>query len=174
MSYVRGFPPIADPSARVLILGSMPGRASLAAQQYYAHPRNAFWRIMSEHFEFDVHAPYAERAARLRAHRVAVWDVVESCSRASSLDSDIQSASVVPNDFEAFFDEHSDIALVCFNGVKAAELYRRHVKPCLVGGADLSYLTLPSTSPANAAIPYTRKLAVWRKAIAAGLRDPVR
>src|SRR5690606_41314821 len=75
------------------------------------HPRNAFWRIMSEHFEFDVHAPYAERAARLRAHRVAVWDVVESCSRASSLDSDIQSASVVPNDFEAFFEDRKSTRL---------------------------------------------------------------
>jgi len=98
---IRSFEPIATPNARVLILGSMPGVASLEAGQYYAHPQNAFWRIMGELVGAGLEKPYDERARILKANGVALWDVLQSCIRPGSLDSDIRDE--VPNDFAAFF-----------------------------------------------------------------------
>ena len=83
---VHSFPPISDPASRVLILGSMPGKASLRAKQYYAHPQNAFWRIVAALLEFDAAAPYELRVEALRKSRIALWDVMKSCTRESSLD----------------------------------------------------------------------------------------
>ncbi|HTO56242.1 MAG TPA: DNA-deoxyinosine glycosylase, partial [Pseudomonadales bacterium] len=113
---VRSFPPIGRTSARTLILGTMPGVASLAAGQYYGHPRNAFWRIVGELFGFDPAASYATRVRRLADSGVAVWDVLASCERAGSLDSRIDPESVVPNDFADFFAAHRRIERICFNG----------------------------------------------------------
>jgi TDG/mug DNA glycosylase family protein len=159
--HVHSFPPISDPACRVLILGSMPGKASLRANQYYAHPQNAFWRILSHYFEIPTAAPYAKRVAGLIRHRLAVWDVLHSCTRESSLDSDIVEASIVPNDFARFLAEHPALRTICFNGAKAEACYRRHVLPNLPA-RDLAYHRLPSTSPANASIPYAKKLAAWK------------
>ncbi|THF64690.1 DNA-deoxyinosine glycosylase [Pseudothauera nasutitermitis] len=167
MSRVFSFPPIAAPDARVLILGSMPGAASLAAAQYYAHPRNAFWPILGELLGFDPGADYAERVGHLHAAGVAVWDVMASCVRPGSLDAAIDAASVVPNDFRAFFAAHPHIARIGFNGTAAADSYRRHVLP-QGAWAGLPALRLPSTSPAHAALDRTAKLAAWR-ALFAGL-----
>ncbi len=163
----HGFPPISGGSARVLILGSLPGQASLAATQYYAQPRNAFWRIMGELFGAHPELPYAERLARLAARRVAVWDVLASGRRPGSLDSAIDVASAVPNDFAGLFDAEPGIERICFNGAKAAELYRRMVWPAL--GApkrDIERIVLPSTSPANASFTFEAKLERWRTALA--------
>jgi len=159
--HVHSFPAIADPKCRVLILGSMPGKASLRAEQYYAHPQNAFWRILSELFDIPVDAPYPSRLSGLLRNRLALWDVLRSCTRESSLDSDIVEASIVPNDFATFVAEHPDLDAICFNGAKAEACYRRHVLPKLPS-RDLAYHRLPSTSPANASIPYARKLAAWQ------------
>ncbi len=93
MSRVQSFPPIAAPGARLLILGSMPGAASLAAGQYYAHPRNAFWPILAALCHFPADAPYAARVAALQAAGVAVWDVLQSCVRPGSLDTAIERSS---------------------------------------------------------------------------------
>lgn len=161
MPPLHSFPPIARPGSRVLILGTMPGVASLRARQYYAHPRNAFWRIVGELFRFDPSAPYPVRAARLAAAGVAVWDVLKSCAREGSLDSDIDPATIVPNDFVTFFARHPRVRAVGFNGGPAEALYRKHVRPALVDGPELSYLRLPSTSPANATVSYARKARAW-------------
>ena len=155
---IRSFAPIADRNARVLILGSMPGRASLAAGRYYAHPQNAFWRIASELLQIDPDSSYAMRKNALKSARVALWDVLHSCIRQGSLDTGIEDE--VANDFAAFFRSHPRITHVFFNGAKAEESYRRHVLATL--DLPLRYLRLPSTSPAHAALPYPRKRAAWR------------
>jgi TDG/mug DNA glycosylase family protein len=155
---IRSFAPIAAPDARVLVLGSMPGRASLDAGRYYAHRQNAFWRILGALLGFEPSAPYAARARALKAARIALWDVLHSCERAGSLDSSIEAE--IANDFERFFRAHPRLTHVFFNGAKAEASYRRHVLPGL--GARLRYARLPSTSPAHAALPYPRKLAAWR------------
>lgn len=167
MPRIHGFPPIARTDARVLILGTMPSRASLAAQQYYAHPMNLFWRIMGELLGFARESPYATRAAALLASRIAVWDVLASCHRKSSLDSDIDAASAVPNDFAGFFARHRRIRRVCFNGATAEKLYLKHVRQLPGIPARVEHVRLPSTSPANAGIPYTEKKRAWRAAIRA-------
>jgi hypoxanthine-DNA glycosylase len=160
--HCHSFPPIARPDARVLILGSMPGKASLRAERYYAHPQNAFWRITAELFGLDEGSPYAARVSRLAAQGIAVWDVLESCTRESSLDADIDPRTAVPNDFLTFFAAHPGIVRVCFNGATAAALYARHVQPRLPATLGVAYLTLPSTSPANARMSRAAKLNAWR------------
>ncbi len=160
---VYSFPPIADVRARVLVLGSMPGVASLRLQQYYGHPHNAFWRILGHWLDFDPAAPYAQRRDALLRNRVAVWDVLASCVREGSLDAAITRDSIVPNDFVAFFAAHPQIRRVCFNGATAAEVFRRHVRPHLgVAGEALEFFRLPSTSPAHAGMPFAAKLEAWR------------
>ncbi len=164
MERIHGFPPIANPSARILILGSMPGGASLHAGQYYAHPQNLFWRILGEVVGFDRDAPYADRLRMLAAADIAVWDVIASCHRKGSLDSDIAPDSLQPNDFATFFTAHRRIERVLFNGAKAEDCFRRHVAPSLEA-RTIRYLRLPSTSPANASIAYAKKIAEWRAAL---------
>jgi hypoxanthine-DNA glycosylase len=159
----RGFPPIAAPDARLLILGSLPGRASLAAQQYYAQPQNAFWRIMDALFDAGPDVPYAERADRLRASGIALWDVCSEAARPGSLDAAIDLDSVVTNDFERFFGQHPRIAHVCVNGGMAHRLYARRVRPILPEPlASLPLHLMPSTSPAHASLRFAQKLQRWR------------
>jgi hypoxanthine-DNA glycosylase len=161
---IHGFPPIGNPSARILILGSMPGEASLRAGQYYAHPQNLFWRILGEIVGFDRDAPYADKLRMLASADIALWDVIASCHRKGSLDSDIAADSLQPNDFATFFATHRRIERVLFNGAKAEASFRKHVAPSLEARA-IRYLRLPSTSPANASIAYARKIAAWRAAL---------
>ncbi len=153
--------------ARVLVLGSMPGRASLAAVQYYAHPRNAFWPIMAEVCGFPADLPYRARLAALRRRGVALWDVLASCVRPGSLDGDIAPDSAAPNDFATFFGRHRRIRAVLCNGGKAHELFERRVLPELAQPfARLPVHRLPSTSPANAGRSFADKLASWRACLA--------
>jgi len=160
---VESFAPIENRSARVLVLGSMPGRASLDAQQYYAHPRNAFWKIMAALLRQPGLAslPYPRRIATLRKSDIALWDVLGSCTREGSLDSDIDDSSIVPNDFAGFFRRHPHVRRVFFNGAKAEQAYRRFVLPNLEGDTR-GYLRLPSTSPAHASLSFDAKLEAWR------------
>ena len=161
MSRAHSFAPVENLDAVVLILGSMPGKASLAAGQYYAHPRNSFWPIMGELFGAHPGLSYAERLQVLKSSGIALWDVIASCTRQSSLDSRIEPASVVPNDFESFFRGHPAIRQVFFNGAKAEQCFRRHVRPSLKRQA-LHCRRLPSTSPAHAGMSYPEKLNAWR------------
>ena len=161
MQHVQSFAPIETADARILILGSMPGEASLRANQYYAHPRNLFWRIMGELLGFDPASPYSQRVQALKSARIALWDVLRLCRRKGSLDSGIDEGSLVPNDFAAFFLNHPKITHIFFNGSKAEECYRKHVMP-VIGIDSIEYLRLPSTSPANASVSCERKFEAWR------------
>jgi TDG/mug DNA glycosylase family protein len=166
---IQGFPAVENPSARTLILGSMPGEASLRVGQYYAHPQNLFWRILGEVFgdardESWRDAPYANKLRMLTTNGIALWDVIASCVRAGSLDSDIVPDSLRPNDFAAFFATHTRIERVLFNGAKAEACFRKYVMPSLDACA-MQFVRLPSTSPANASISYTMKIATWRDAL---------
>jgi hypoxanthine-DNA glycosylase len=165
MKTIRGFPPIADRRARTLVLGSMPSEASLAAREYYAYRHNQFWRIAGEICGVAADAPYAWRVAALKRCRIALWDVLESCVRAGSLDAAIREDSIRVNDFATFLAAHPGIRRVCFNGRKAQSAWRRHVEPRLSGPLRLEYRLLPSTSPAHAGMSYRSKLRAWRSAI---------
>lgn len=165
MVTIRSFPPVAAPDARRLILGSMPGEASLSAGQYYAHPRNAFWRIMGDLLGAGPALPYPARLARLTAAGIALWDVVADCERRGSLDAAIVRESVQANNFRHFFAEHPGIEQIFFNGTAAENLFRRHVLPRL-DGVSRELHRLPSTSPAHAARGYAEKLAAWSVIVA--------
>jgi TDG/mug DNA glycosylase family protein len=168
MTRSRSFAPVADARARVLVLGSLPGRASLAQRQYYALPRNAFWRIMGEMFGFAPDASYDRRLGSLRDSGVALWDVCHSARRDGSLDSAIEHASVRANDFGAFFRKHPGIEAIFFNGATAARLYDRLVLPSLPAALrERRRIVLPSTSPAHAARSYAEKLHRWAEVRAA-------
>ena len=159
---LQGFPPIADPRAHSLILGSMPGVESLRLQQYYAYPHNAFWRIMQALYGIPVDGPYEQRTSALRERRLALWDVLKHCRREGSLDSNIRSDSIIANDFAAFFDQHPGIQRIFFNGGKAEQEYLRRVLPTLPAESkSISRLRLPSTSPANARLSFDDKLQHW-------------
>lgn len=152
----EGFSAVSNAHAKVLILGSMPGQRSLAEMQYYAHPRNAFWPIMGSLFNAGPDISYAHRLDRLREYHVALWDVLQFCERPGSLDSAIKAGSAITNNFDQFFSFHPEIQVVFFNGKKAAELYQRHVP-----ASTQRLITLPSTSPANAAMSFAEKLRCW-------------
>jgi double-stranded uracil-DNA glycosylase len=164
MPRIHCFAPIAETDATVLVLGSIPGNASLAAGEYYAHQRNLFWTIMGELIGAHPGLPYQDRLRILRSSGIALWDVLGSCIRNTSLDSRIESDSEAPNDFKAFFLRHPNIAHVFFNGTKAKQCFLKHVHPSLKS-VSLQYQCLPSTSPANAGISYEQKLFAWHSVI---------
>jgi hypoxanthine-DNA glycosylase len=171
----HSFAPVARADARILILGSMPGEASLAAQQYYAHPRNQFWRIIAGACGIDAELPYGERLEHLQAHGLALWDVLASCERRGSLDSAIEHHTAVANDVPGLLQRCRGIRRICCNGGTAFAALRRSFAAQLVqvtGAADLvrldgvEVLRLPSTSPANASWSPVRKLEAWCTALA--------
>lgn len=142
----------------------MPGNASLAANEYYAHQRNLFWAFMGELIGAHPGLPYQERLRILRSSGIALWDVLGSCMRKTSLDSRIEAGSEVANDFQAFFLRHPDITHVFFNGAKAEQCFHKHVRPTLKS-IQLQFQRLPSTSPANAGMSYQQKLLAWQAVI---------
>jgi TDG/mug DNA glycosylase family protein len=161
---VYSFPPIAVPDTRVLILGSMPGEKSLQMKQYYAHPQNSLWKIMGDLVGAGRNIPYEERVQKLLATGIGLWEVLESCHRPGSLDSSINSQTMVANDFNTFFATHPKVTHVFFNGGLAADAYWRRVKPALLPAYDyIHYERLPSTSPAHAGRTYAEKLEAWQK-----------
>ncbi len=147
----------------MLLLGTLPGTASLARQQYYAQPRNSFWPILATLLGFDPALAYAQRAGQLSAHGIALWDVCRSGVRPGSLDSALQRASILPNDFAGFLPSHPALRVLAFNGRTAESLFRSFVVPALPASlAALPTLTLPSTSPAYASMRFAEKLDRWR------------
>jgi len=159
---LTGLPPVAGARVRVLVLGSMPGAVSLEARRYYAHPRNLFWPLMGALIGAGPELPYTARLARLQARGLALWDVLQHCRRRGSLDAAIRADTEVPNDFAAFFAAQPQLRAVFFNGRKAEQAFLRRVRPQLA--APLPALVgLPSTSPANAAVPAAEKLRRWRE-----------
>ena len=160
----RCFAPIARPDAHTLILGSLPGQRSLQMQQYYAHPHNAFWKLIAAIFDADAAWPYARRVQVLVRNHIALWDVLEAAERPGSLDSSIVHASALANDFAKFYRAHPRIGRVFFNGRKAEQMYRRFVLTGL--GEEFSYIRyagLPSTSPAHAGMTFAKKLDRWSR-----------
>jgi len=153
----------------VLVLGSLPGVASLAAGEYYAQSQNAFWRIMGEICEAHPELAYDDQLAALRRSGVALWDVLLEAERPGSLDSSIVASSQRVNDVAGLLTRHPSIALVAFNGKKAADVFARVVEPAL-GRNDFVRATLPSTSPAYASLKREQKLARWRQALVPYLR----
>ncbi|MDE2143817.1 MAG: DNA-deoxyinosine glycosylase [Elusimicrobia bacterium] len=154
----KAFPPVLGRKPRVLILGSLPGDASLKLRQYYGHPRNRFWELVGAALGEDLRSlPYAKRLRRLKARGVALWDVIESGRRAGSLDSAIRDEA--PNDIYRFITK-TGVRAVFFNGRKAESSFRRHVDP---PPENVALITLPSSSPAHASVPWSRKLAAWKR-----------
>ena len=160
----KSFEPVSRADAKILILGSLPGVQSLQQQQYYAHPRNAFWPIMAALFnDGQVPTEYLSRLNMLLQRQIALWDVIAEGRRLGSLDSSIESASVRQNDFNGFFRRHQALRYVFFNGGKAEQQFKVNVikRQC----PDLSALKLqrlPSTSPALASMTLADKLQQWQ------------
>jgi hypoxanthine-DNA glycosylase len=158
--------------AHTLILGTMPGAASLSAQQYYAHPRNAFWPIMlaiiksmEPSFEQVSLVQYAQRCKLLTDHGYALWDVLARCRRPGSLDSRIDRSSEEPNDIVDLIARHPELTRIACNGKKASTLLQRHCRAALTElneqGRELSIVNLPSTSPAMASLSLLQKHERW-------------
>lgn len=165
MNKIYSFPPIVSEASRVLILGAIPGVVSLKAREYYAHPRNAFWRIMGELFGVEPSRPYEERVALVQAAGVALWDSLQTCVRPGSMDKSI--TDEVANNFQAFFADYPSISHVFFNGTRSEAVFRRHALPTLTGDSRI-YTRLPSTSPAHAGMTLKAKVQAWsavRKAL---------
>jgi len=160
----RGFAPVVGSEPRVLVLGSLPGQASLAANQYYVQPRNAFWTIMGALCGAEPTLDYAERLEALKHAGVALWDVLHEADRPGSLDSSIVATTQTVNDIAGLIASHEHIRLVAFNGQKAAEIFRRHIKGTLTR-SNFNIATLPSTSPAYASLRQAEKLARWRRVL---------
>ena len=154
---IVAFPPVARPDARILILGSMPSVASLEQGFYYGHPRNAFWRILSEVYGCPLPETIEDKRALIVDHRLALWDALTSCEREGSLDSAIRQPEL--NDFAGLFLECPGIRKVLFNGGTAHRMFMKAGGPFLEGRR---WAVMPSTSPAYT-LPYERKLALWRR-----------
>lgn len=167
--FSQSFAPIVDTKAKILILGSMPGLASLDAQQYYAHPRNTFWSILlailnDSDTPYDGLPDYEQRLEILRSRGVALWDVLQYCYREGSLDSSIQEDSIVANDFLSLFAKTPDLRAVFFNGAKAEHSFRKFVQADIYPQfGQLSFVRLPSTSPAHASLSVHEKLKQWQR-----------
>ncbi|MGA2982525.1 MAG: DNA-deoxyinosine glycosylase [Terriglobia bacterium] len=165
----RGFECVARADARVLILGTLPGKVSLERGEYYAQPRNTFWRIMGDLAGASPALPYGDRLRLLKENGIALWDVCAAGHRSGSLDSAIRLSTVETNDIGEFLRVHPGIGLICFNGKKAKEIYDRKVvqKPP-APFARIRYEVVPSTSPAHAAMSYHQKLSRWRIVLGSG------
>lgn len=157
------FKPVVQAGCRVLVLGSLPGDASLLAAEYYAHPRNAFWRVMGRLCGFDSQLPYAERLNRLNAAGVGLWDVVRAGVRPGSLDADIR--EVQPNDIPALLREYASLCMIVCNGGTAHRYLKRYF-PLLFNRDGLRVVQLPSTSPAAARLSFEEKFLAYEAAIA--------
>jgi hypoxanthine-DNA glycosylase len=161
-SLLTGLAPVIAPDTRILILGSFPGAQSLAAQQYYAHPRNQFWKLVGALVDEDLYGmPYDERLPRLLAHRFGLWDVLAACEREGSLDSAIRKPAA--NDFDRLRHLCPALETVGFNGQASGKFAPQFEQ------AGYRTVVLPSSSPAHMAMTFEQKLAVWRKLVDASL-----
>nr|WP_042688140.1 DNA-deoxyinosine glycosylase [Candidatus Glomeribacter gigasporarum] len=156
MQRLHGFPPVITSDSRVLILGSFPSEASLAAAQYYAHPRNQFWRLLGAALNVPLaQLDYAARLERMLAHRIGLWDIVAACERQGSLDTAIRNATL--NGLDQLRQCAPGLGKICFNGATAGRLAP------MMRAAGYQTLILPSSSPAHAARSFEQKLERWRE-----------
>ncbi len=150
------FPPISQPDAEILILGSLPGERSLEMQQYYGHAQNKFWKIIAAITGNELPQNYSDKIQLLHKNKIALWDVIEAANRTGSLDSAINNE--IPNDLQSFIKDHSGIKTIAFNGRKAAAVFYKYFKV----KEGIKYILLPSSSPANARMGMKRMVEVWR------------
>lgn len=162
MNYHQSFAPVVFKDSQLLILGSMPGKVSLLASQYYAHPQNLFWKIISEITGFDCPKDWTDKVNLLQCHKIALWDVCKECEREGSLDSAIKNE--VPNEINGLLSEYTGIKIIAFNGKKTQQLYDRYFSR----EESMIYKLLPSSSPANASQNYQYKLSEWESVIKYG------
>ena len=167
-SILTGFPPVVGDRPTVLLLGSMPSTASLAAGRYYGHPRNRFWPLMAALFPDDAHAllheDFSVRYEALKAHRIALWDTLGRCRRKGSLDSAIREGE--PNDFLGLLDRCPSVQIIAFNGKKSEAVWKKVTRNVYSRRlSECRLVTLPSSSPANAAWTMERLTEVWRKGL---------
>ncbi|RAR47617.1 DNA-deoxyinosine glycosylase [Flavobacterium lacus] len=153
---IHSFPSISNQESKVLILGTMPGTASLRLDQYYGHPRNTFWKLLFIIFNEPYSIDYEIRKKLVVKHNIALWDVLKNCEREGSLDSAIEKE--IPNDFTCFLTSHPKIEKIVFNGKKAALYFKKYVPI----SNQYKLMTLPSTSPANAGVSFDEKLLMWK------------
>lgn len=159
------FDPLSPAEPLVLILGSAPGERSLQQQQYYAHPQNAFWKILSPWIQAEPSAPYSERCQALLRSKIAVWDVAQAFEREGSLDSQIRRAVTIP--LAGFLQLHPSLKAVLLNGSKAHEIFEKKIWPQLSASQlGLPYFRLPSTSPAYASLRLAQKAEIWNDILA--------
>jgi double-stranded uracil-DNA glycosylase len=163
---LKSFPAAVTSDCQILILGSLPGEASLVAAQYYAHPRNAFWPIMQALFGVDASAPYRERLAQLNRCGVGLWDVIGQGARTGSLDSAIDLNTAVFNDMAGLFAAHPTIRRIATNGGLASKLFKSQFQAIKAIAPATQWVQLPSTSPANARLGFEAKREAWREGLA--------
>lgn len=155
----NAFPPFVNHDSKILILGTMPGEKSLQLQEYYGNRGNQFWRLLFTMLDLPVSHEYRDKLQLLEDYRIAVWDVLESCEREGSLDSNIKNEC--PNDFKSFYASYPKIKHVLFSSKNAAAYYDKYVGR----RNDISYHTLPSPSGANATKSFQQKLEEWSEKI---------
>lgn len=163
MVQVQSFAPIIGSNPRIIVLGSMPGIASLDAVQYYAHPRNAFWPIMRELFGIDPTEAYDSRIGELEKLPLILWDTLQACHRPGSLDSNIDAGSVRANDFPGLLSRFPEIRAILFNGATSERYFKQLVLPKLPGSLEIELIKMPSTSPAHAGMRFEQKVEAWRR-----------
>lgn len=155
---IKSFGPIISENTKQMVIGSMPGAASLAAGQYYAYKQNAFWRIVFDTFEHGrTPLDYADKLNTLLKHNTGLWDTLAACNREGSLDSNIKCAE--PNNFKELLQKYKNVKKLIFNGQAAYKYFFQHFGQI----AGIIYIVMPSTSPAYAGISYKEKLELWRK-----------
>ena len=154
---IKSLEPVVDSNAKILILGSIPGKQSLEKQEYYGNPRNAFWKIIYSLHKKYIEDDYDRKIKFIKENNIALWDVIRNCNREGSLDSNIKNEQ--PNDFENLFNHYPNIECVFFNGAKAHDVFKKQV------GFDrfemIRFEKLTSTSPANT-IKFEKKLEQWK------------
>lgn len=168
-NHIHSFAPIEGDNARILILGSMPGLASLKANEYYGHRRNAFWPIMlalinnsTPSYRVFEQTTYAQRCQQLRRSGIAAWDVLAACERPGSLDNAIVRGSEQANNISALLKRHPQLCTIVFNGKTAENLFYRHINTMAQNGKTLTFLPKPSTSPAMASFDLMQKYTIWK------------
>lgn len=160
-----GFPPIIGKKPKILILGSMPSQKSLEKQQYYGHPQNAFWKIMSQIFDFPLDLDYSKKTKLIEDKGVSIWDVVHSCTRPGSLDSSIKKDTVIENNIPDLVAQNPSIKIILCNGGTAHQLFQKHFKVWIKNNPNIEIIKMPSTSLAHASLNFKQKYEIWLKAI---------
>ncbi len=156
------FKPIQASHPKLLVLGTMPSEVSIEQGEYYAHPRNAFWPILTSFFKAPLQS-MAENKALCEQQGVMIWDVLAECERKGSLDSAIKQASV--NQFDSLFQANPSLEYVIFNGKAAEAFFKKKVLKNQAIPGYITFFCLPSTSPANAQLTLESKRVVWHETL---------